>query len=165
MAQRLITILFVSVLLVMPVYGAKMVRVVDEDGSVTYQSAPSSEEGGEVEERDIESAEDPEDARLAMDRAILEWPVTIYSTEQCKTCDVIRKQLEKRKIPYDEKFPAKDVVVYNELQEVSGGKSIPVIVIGETVLTQYSYLALKQALTQAGYPKVGAMENEDEDES
>lgn len=162
MAQRLIAVLFVSVVLVVPVYGAKMVRVVDEEGNVTYQSSTFAEEGGDIEERDIESAEDPEDARLAMDRAILEWPVTIYSTEQCKTCEVIRKQLEKREIPYTEKFPAQDVVVYNELQEVSGGKSVPVIVVGENVLTQYSYLALKQALNKAGYPKVGALKDEDE---
>lgn len=165
MKEQLLFILVLSVFAAMPTQAERLFKIVDDQGNVTYQSAPPSgnDSGDEsIEQRDIYGGEDPVDARIAMDRAILEWPVTIYSTEQCKTCEVIRKQLQKRKIPYTEKFPARDAVDYNELQKVSGGTSIPVIVVGENVITVYSYLVLKQALNDAGYPKIGALEEEDE---
>lgn len=161
MIQRFIIALVASAVLILPVYGERLYRTVDEEGNVSYQSKPSYDGGGSIEERDISSDEVPDDPAIVLDRAILEFPVTIYSTEKCKTCEVIRQQLKKREIPFEEKFPAQDLVVFNELQEVSGGTSVPVIVVGEKVITKYSYLVLKQALNKAGYPKVGAIKDDE----
>src|SRR3990172_828040 len=77
---------------------------------------------------------------------------TLYVVPACDTCDQVREFLDIRKISVTEKDISKDVELQNELKEKTGGDlRVPVLVIGDKVLSGYNRAALQEALTAAGY--------------
>ena len=77
---------------------------------------------------------------------------TIYVVPACDTCDQVREFLDIRKISVTEKDISKDVKLQEELKEKTGGDlRVPVLVVGDKVLSGYNRTALLEALTAAGY--------------
>ena len=105
MIVRSLIVLLLSAFLVMPVYADRLFKVVDEDGNVTYQTAPPSGDEGTTEQREISGGEGPSEEAIAMDRATANYPVTLFAIKNCKPCDNARAQLQARKIPFEEKDP------------------------------------------------------------
>ncbi len=77
---------------------------------------------------------------------------TLFVVPACDTCDQVREFLDIRKISVTEKDISKDVALQDELKEKTGGDlRVPVLIIGDKILSGYNRTALLEALTAAGY--------------
>lgn len=123
----------------------KMYKWVDEDGNVTYQDRPPPEESGEVQA----FGESPDTDQPA---GLPDVALTLYSQEQCDACDRVRALLTERGLPFTEKNPEGDAEVQAELEELAGVVSVPVLVIGDRVLTGYNRDLILDELDEAGFP-------------
>ncbi|MDZ7841008.1 MAG: glutaredoxin family protein [Gammaproteobacteria bacterium] len=123
----------------------KMYKWVDEDGNVTYQDRPPPEESGQGQT--FSGSADTDQAGGVPDVAL-----TLYSIEQCATCDLVRKLLNERGLPFTEKNVEGDVEVQAELKELAGVVSVPVLAIGDQVLTGYNRDLIIKELDEAGFP-------------
>jgi glutaredoxin len=78
-------------------------------------------------------------------------PLTLYTIPGCDTCDQLKEFLSVRQIAVTEKNIADDVALQNELKEKAGELQVPVLMIGDKVLTGYNRASLIQALTESGH--------------
>jgi glutaredoxin len=152
MNWRALVYLIVGLVVAAPVQAERVFKRVDESGNVTYESRPSYGDGS-IQEQDISGGQDPSEAAIALDRASQEYPVTLYAIANCSPCDRLRNLLSKRKVPFTEKDPTSDKMLYKELKDLSGSSSVPVVVVGEDVVQQITDEAVNTALDSAGYPK------------
>ncbi len=131
---------------------AEMYKWVGEDGKITYSDVPPPKTAKQVEKKFMGSS-GPDTAGLPYElaEAVKNNPVTLYTTVKCPSCDLGRKLLVNRGIPYSEK-----TVTTNEdiamVQELSGVKTVPVLTIGRSKETSFRSDAWDAALTAAGYP-------------
>ncbi|MDZ7842112.1 MAG: glutaredoxin family protein [Gammaproteobacteria bacterium] len=128
---------------------SKLYKWVDEDGNVTYQDRPPPDEARPVQtfEQPLErSAEGEQDIELP------DVDLTLYSIEACDACDLVRNLLNDRGLPFTEKDAEQNVEVQDELREVSGVLSVPVLVIGDEVLTGFNRDLILRVLSDAGFP-------------
>lgn len=128
----------------------KLYKWVDENGNVTYQDTPPPGSGGEVE-----TIVDPS----VNTEAGVEMPdvdVTFYAIEVCDACDLVRRLLQERGIPFQEKNAEGSQEVQTELREVAGALSVPVVQIGDQVLRGYNRDLLLNELEEAGFPSDAA---------
>lgn len=123
----------------------KLYKWVDEDGNVTYQDRPPPDGGGQVETfADQGPEETPETSAPDVD-------VTLYSIEVCDACDLLRKLLRDRGVAFEEKNAQDNLEVQNELKEVAGALSVPVLQIGDQVLKGYNRELVLNELEEAGF--------------
>jgi glutaredoxin-like protein NrdH len=79
--------------------------------------------------------------------------VMLYALSTCPFCKMAKKFFESRNIPFDSvdvdllEKEEKDKTV-QKVQEISGRRAFPVIVIGETVIVGYDELRIKEALEE-----------------
>ena len=83
-------------------------------------------------------------------------PIIFYTVPKCDACDLVRNAMTGRNIPFRERDVQDNVEMQQELQEVSGGLTVPALKIGDRVLRGYSRYAIDDALADAGYPVEGA---------
>ena len=133
-----------------PVY-----RIVGPDGKVTFSDKPPPSTGnarvtaaGADGARGIATASLPFELR----KVAGQYPVTLYSGENCGPCASARSLLTTRGVPFTEK-----TVSTNEdaqaLQRISGDSSLPFLTIGSQQLKGFSDAEWTQFLDAAGYPK------------
>jgi len=77
----------------------------------------------------------------------------LYALSTCPFCKMAKKFFESRNIPFDsvdvdllEKEEKEKTV--QKVQEISGRRAFPVIVIGETIIVGYDELRIKEALEE-----------------
>jgi glutaredoxin len=93
----------------------------------------------------------------AVDVAIKQYPVTLYSSPGCaEPCALARDLLNKRGVPF------KEVQVWEqesneELKRVSGGNQVPTLKVGASVYTGFLGAAYDGLLDSAGYPRGGIL--------
>jgi glutaredoxin len=125
-------------------------KVVGPDGKVTYTDKPPSAQdirpskGGDAPSS---SAGMPFETRQAMAK----YPVTLYSTKSCPTCDTARQSLRARGVPFNE-YSVSTESDFSAFQSRVGGSTFPVIVIGGQTVRGYSSSDLSGYLDAAGYP-------------
>lgn len=123
----------------------KLYKWVDEDGNVTYQDQPPPDGSGQLETlSDDVGGSEPSAAMPDVD-------VVLYSIEACDACDLVRKVLEDRGVPFEEKDAEDNVEVQNEIREISGTLSVPVLLIGDDVQTGYNRRRIVTGLEEAGF--------------
>ena len=133
-----------------PVY-----RIVGPDGKVTFSDKPPPATGnaratvaGADGARGVATASLPFELR----KVAGQYPVTLYSGENCGPCASARSLLTTRGVPFTEK-----TVSTNEdaqaLQRISGDSSLPFLTIGSQQLKGFSDAEWTQFLDAAGYPK------------
>ncbi|MDI1239032.1 MAG: glutaredoxin domain-containing protein [Polaromonas sp.] len=133
-----------------PVY-----RIVGPDGKVTYSDKPPPATGnakvtagGADGARGVVTASLPFELR----KVVSQYPVTLYSGENCGPCASARSLLTTRGVPFAEK-----TIATNEdaqaLQRISGDSSLPFLTIGSQQLKGFSDAEWTQFLDAAGYPK------------
>jgi len=147
----LCALLAASVLGAGPAAGGenKLYKWIDEDGNVIYQDQPPPEGAGQVQTF-ASPADDPAPGgpTPAVD-------VVLYAIEDCDACDLVRKVLDDRGVPFEEKDAENNVEVQSEIREVAGTLSVPVLVIGDGVLTGYNKQVLGDELDEAGFTASG----------
>ena len=63
--------------------------------------------------------------------------VVLYTIPDCDTCENVAIYLRSRDIPFSEKDVSKDIKIQQELTKLTGKLSVPVVVIGEEVVSGY----------------------------
>jgi len=133
------------------VEAAKLYKVVDQYGNVSYQSRPAPLDPGVIsEEKTFDTKEGKGGSSLSV--IALRNPVVIYTAPNCNSCDQARELLNKLKIPYTDKNAQANTEVGKELKKVSGALTVPVITIGEKVIQGFARPWLESELLKAGYP-------------
>ncbi len=72
--------------------------------------------------------------------------VTIYTTNICPWCVKAKEFFKENKISYTEKNVQEKPELANELLEKSGQMSVPVIMIGDTVMIGFNKERIKKVL-------------------
>lgn len=132
-------------------------KVVAPDGKITYTDRPvAAQPGMQVQalRRDAISAGAAAGPPLPADLRALQtrFPVTVYTTAECLSCDNGRRLLQGRGVPYSEKLVASEDDVA-ALQRLSGGRTLPVLTVGGQTLRGFSETDWLATLDLAGYPK------------
>lgn len=93
---------------------------------------------------------------LELRQVAARYPVTLYSADNCVPCDAGRALLNIRGIPFTERTvnSADDT---DALQRISGGASLPLLMVGGQQIKGFSEIEWTQYLDAAGYPKVSAL--------
>jgi glutaredoxin len=93
----------------------------------------------------------------ALQQAVKNFPVTLYSAGQCgNPCRKASALLAQRGVPFSEKN-ARDATVEEELKALNGGKlEVPILKVGAQVVRGYDEGNWNGVLDAAGYPKWSA---------
>jgi glutaredoxin len=138
------------------VHAAKLYKWVDKDGNVSYHDQPPSTAGYRVEEKNIGTRAASAN-KVAAD-VLEKYPIVLYTTPKCSSCDLARAYLKGRGVPYTEKNVDGDRTLQDELIKQAGGLAVPTIMVGSKVMKGYLESLLEGELDQAGYPKPGTDE-------
>ena len=135
-------------------------KVVSPDGKITYTDRPvAAQPGVQVQalKRDVNSGAVPgalsgpplpADLRAVQAR----FPVIVYTTLDCASCDSGRRLLQQRGVPYRERLVTTEDDIA-ALQRLSAGRTLPVLTVGGQTLRGYSESDWLSTLDLAGYPK------------
>lgn len=146
-------ILFATILLAASaaVFTAQLYRWVDEKGNVEWRDTPPPPSAKNVEQRKVGGGTVPAaELPYAVQVAIKNFPVTLWTTDCGDTCTKARAHLARRGVPYDEKDPRAD---FENFKKLTGGAEVPVVFIGSIRLKGYLESDWDAALDTAGYPK------------
>jgi glutaredoxin len=127
-------------------------KIVGPDGKVTYtDKAPTAQELRPGKGDAAPSVGNlPYETRQAMAR----YPVTLYSTKNCPSCDRARQARRGRGVPFNEYAISTDAD-FTVFQSRIGGTTFPVVLVGAQTLKGYSASDLSGYLDAAGYPAQG----------
>lgn len=129
-------------------------RWIDKEGKVHYGDKPA-EDAINAEQKKFAapvSAGD-DDLPYSVRKAKQEFPVTLYSAQNCADlCDQGRALLKQRGIPFIEKnMITQDD--FDTFKKNTGGDSVPSLTVGKTLLTGFDSVQWNSELDIAGYPK------------
>jgi glutaredoxin len=149
---RILILVAGVILLAASAQAQDLYKWVDEDGNVTYQDSPPPGDAGAAKP----FAEDAEvAAEIAAEKdALPDVPVTLYSVPVCEACDLVRNMLQKYGVPFDEKDASDNVAVQKKVKEIAGQLTVPVLAVGDSVVTGYSSSSITAELTSAGFTPV-----------
>ena len=144
----------IGLVLSWPLVAAAQYKVVGPDGKVTYTDRPPPQTSGKASalppaagDAGTANAGLPFELRQVASR----YPVTLYTSAGCDSCDVGRQYLRQRGIPYVEKVAGGNDG--EALVRATGSRAIPALTIGGQVLQGYSADSWASYLDAAGYPK------------
>ncbi len=133
-------------------------RWVDRAGNVHYSDQPPPADAGAVQEKRLQgSVVDTSGLGYEMQRAVENFPVTLYTSTDCgNPCDVARGFLGRRKIPYTEKVlkNAEDFAAFKAATGLSD-PLVPILSVGDKSSRGYLESDWKALLDAAGYPASG----------
>lgn len=140
--------------------GAQMYRWTDASGKVHYSSTPPPASAKDVRTQgasgQAKAAAPAPGQSVALQQAIKDHPVTLYTTPGCEACDEARKLLNARGVPFKEISVTEDEQI-EQLKKAVGSSSVPSMVLGGEVQKGYEAGAYHRALDTAGYPKTGVL--------
>jgi glutaredoxin len=139
---------------------AQLYRWTDSSGKVHYTDTPPPADAKNVEKK--QSARPGGEAAAAaqqsyaMQQAVKNFPVTIYTSKDCgNPCKKGVDYLTKRSVPFAEKTVNTQAEI-DAVVKLSGAPKVPVLVVGIVVKSEFEEQAWGEALDTAGYPKPGA---------
>jgi len=145
---------FLALLLLPGLVTAQTYRWVDDAGNVHYsdQAPPASA-------RDVQKTSAP--ARqgaspplpYALQQAVKNFPVTLYTSKTCDPCDQARTLLENRGVPYKEI----GVADAQALEKLAGSTAVPLMTVGREKYDGFESAAYHAALDIAGYPRISLL--------
>jgi glutaredoxin len=138
-----------------PVQAQAIYRIVGPDGRVTFSDTPPAA-GTRASVLQPEARSATEAASISglpyeLRQTVSRYPVTLYTTDSCASCDAGRTLLLGRGIPFVERTVTtpQDGEV---LRRLSGDTSLPFLTIGAQRLRGFSDTEWGQFLSAAGYP-------------
>lgn len=132
---------------------ADLYRWVDAEGTIHYSDLAPPANVKQVEKIKPMGGK-PSDAPLpyALQQAVTNFPVTLYSSDCGDACTRARELLAKRGIPYTE-MDATDPAVQEELRKLTGGVvEVPVLKVGRDPIRGFEESKWNTSLDAAGYP-------------
>lgn len=135
---------------------AQAYRWVDNQGRVHYTQTPPPPGARDVQRKNLRQsgAVAPADLPYATRVAAQNFPVKLYTQDNCEPCDSARSVLVKRGVPFSETKIAsqKDL---DEVNAISGRTDLPLLVVGTLHRTGFREDAVNGLLDTAGYPSSG----------
>lgn len=141
-------------LVIMSAQAGELYRWVDNSGRVYYGDLPPADavnvEVMKAARSDVPNEYIPYESR----RAQQNFPVTLYVGNGCgETCDQARSLLNKRGVPFSEKFlRTKDEI--DTFKRITGSEVVPTLMVGKTILKIFQPEQWHGELDIAGYPKI-----------
>jgi glutaredoxin len=137
--------------------GHALYKVVGPDGTVTYTDRPPPAASGRpapVGARTEAPAPDAPPANLPIDlrQVTSRYPVTLYTGADCVPCESGRRLLAARGIPFAERRVSSEEDA-EALNRLTGGRSIPTLMIGTQALRGFGDGDWHSYLDAAGYPR------------
>jgi glutaredoxin len=138
--------------------GHALYKVVGPDGTVTYTDRPPPASIGRpvpMGGRDSganEAAAALANLPLELRQVVARYPVTLYTSTDCAPCDSARRLLASRGIPFSERRVLNDDDA-EALNRLTGGRSVPTLMIGTQALRGYADSDWHSYLDAAGYPR------------
>ena len=134
---------------------AQLYRWVDDKGGVHYTDQPPPPSAKKVEEKKFsDNVVQSDKYPYAVQQAIKNYPVTLFTGDCGEVCTLAKAYLVKRGIPFTERLPGKNKADLEQLQKVSKENLVPLLLIGsKTRLKGFTESEWASALDQAGYPK------------
>ncbi len=136
-------------------WAQAMYRWVDKDGRVHYsQQPPAPGAAKSVEQKKLPAASvGDSQVPFALQQAIRNYPVVLYTTAECKHgCPEARALLSRRGVPFRE-VSVSDAQGVELLKKATGDDKVPALTVGTVVQRGYEAQALNDALDTAGYPR------------
>ncbi|HEX9450196.1 MAG TPA: glutaredoxin family protein [Burkholderiales bacterium] len=150
--------LFPVLMLVCIAAQADVYRWVDADGKVHFsdQLPPADiKQFEKIKAAGGKSSDAP--LPYALQQAVNNFPVTLYSSACGDGCTRARQLLEKRGIPHTE-ADATEPTVQEELKKLTGGTiEVPVLKVGRDTLRGFEEGRWNTALDAAGYPQTAVI--------
>lgn len=135
---------------------AAQYKVVAPDGSVTYTDRPPADTAARITPMSRSGAPGAAGSEPALPAELRQpaqrFPVVLYASAECAPCDTGRRLLQQRGIPYTERH----VVTEDDaqaLERLSGGRTLPALMIGGQSLRGFSEADWSAYLDAAGYPR------------
>jgi glutaredoxin len=139
---------------------AQFYRWTDESGKVHFSDTPPPPSARNVQRKSggtSSGGESTEAAQpYAVQQAMRDYPVTLYTGENCEGCGEARKLLNARGVPFREVMVASEAQL-TELKNAVGSNSVPAMLVGPSVLKGFEAGQYNGALDAAGYPKAGIL--------
>ena len=137
---------------------AQLYRWVDEKGGVHYTDQPPPPSAKKVEEKKFsDNVVQSDKYPYAVQQAIKNFPVTLFTGDCGEVCTLAKAYLVKRGIPFTERLPGKNKADLEQLQKVSKENLVPLLLVGsKSSLKGFTESEWASALDQAGYPKANA---------
>jgi glutaredoxin len=153
------SLLAISLAVVAGAASAQLYRWTDADGKVHITDTPPPANAKNVQKKAVPapSAGAPAPAepyQLAQLRK--SYPVTLYTTPGCDSCDEARKLLNQRGIPFSEMSVVTDQQIA-DFKKLTETNSVPVMLVGSTMQKGFEETAYNKVLDAAGYPKAGVL--------
>lgn len=146
--------IFVFLLLFPSLAFTQVFRWVDENGKVQYSDKPPPPNAKNVQKKSLSGgAASSTPLPFALQEASKNFPVTLYTNEECKDiCAQARDLLNKRGVPYKE-ISIEDKQGLDGFKKLTGGSSFPVMLVGRDMQKGYESSVFHAALDTAGYPR------------
>ena len=137
---------------------AQQYRWLDEKGRVQYTDTPPPPGAKGVQKKNLNAGPSAAPAEpFALQTARKNAPVKLYSTPDCgEWCEKARALLNQRGIPFSE-VSVSAAAQMEDLKKVSGGDTVPILLVGSSVQKGFAEEAYQRALDSAGYPKAGSL--------
>ena len=135
-------------------------RVVQPDGSVTFTDRPPPPAPGvTVTPLGRGAVAAPFEPLLptALRQTMQRHPVTLYTAADCRTCDVARRYLQQRGVPYAERIINPDAEAVAALERLVGARTVPALTIGTQPLRGFAEADWAAYLDAAGYPRESSL--------
>lgn len=134
--------------------AAQLYRWVDAQGRVEWRDTSPPETAQQVEQRRVQGNLAPaSNLPYAVQQAVKNFPVTLWTTDCGAVCDKAKSHLATRRIPYT----GKDAKTSNEeFRKATGAMEVPVLFVGRQQLKGYAAAEWDAALDAAGYPRASA---------
>jgi glutaredoxin len=149
----------VSAMLSWQTAAQQLYRWVDKDGRVHYtQQPPPRGAAKSVQQKNLGATGPVESgtASYALQQAMKNYPVTLYTAPGCKEgCPETRQLLDKRGVPFRE-VAVTDENASQALKKATGDNKVPALIVGSVVQIGYEPQAIQNALDTAGYPRTPA---------
>ena len=133
-------------------------RWTDDTGRVHITDTPPPASARNVRQKDT-GAPAPNESQqpFQVRQAMQNFPVTLYTAPACKEfCAMARAHLNKRGVPFTE-IQVGDDASKEELKKVSGGDSVPTLLVGRSVQRGYAEDQYEALLDAARYPRTGLL--------
>jgi glutaredoxin len=144
--------IFIPTLLGASAAHAQVYRWVDENGRVRYGDTPPAS-AQNVQKKQGRGAAGDEPMPFGMQRAMQDYPVTLYTAANCgNVCADGKALLDKRGVPHREVVLRTDEQI-NELKAKNGGQiQVPALQVGTDIVSGFERGAWTAKLDRAGYP-------------
>jgi len=151
------THILIFLLLLPALAQAQVYRWVDETGKVQYSDKPPPPNAKNVQKKSMSSGTGSAPLPYAVQEAVKNFPVTLYTSGDCKEyCVQARQLLDKRGVPYKE-ILVSDARGIEELKRLSSGNTVPVMSVGREVHKGFESSSYNAALDIAGYPRTSLL--------